>query len=74
MIFVRLSGRDIDKKKLTMNPTRIAMLKLRSVPINMYSLVFRVALNLKTDFAAIRKPIAVYCWRSMNVRIKKRSR
>ena len=35
------------------------MLKLRSVPNKMYSLVFR-SLNLKSDLAVTNSPIAVY--------------
>ena len=51
--------------------------KLISVPMSTYSVFFWVfvslSLNLKMDFAAIKKPTAVYWSISMNVSIKKRS-
>ena len=55
------SGRKRERKRLAKNPTKMAMLKLRSVPNRMYSPVIRFVLYLKIDFAAIRSPMAVYC-------------
>ena len=61
--------------RVTHTPIRIAMLKLKRVPIKTYSVLQESLslLYLSIDFAAIIKPIAVYCPTSIVMYVNSRS-